>query len=325
MSVGLLSLLDDVAGMVKMAAASLDDIGLQASKAGSKAAGVVIDDAAVTPRYVTGFPAARELPMIGRIALGSLRNKLIFLLPAALLLSVFAPWVLTPLLMLGGAYLCYEGAEKVYEALVPHAAHEHEGKVTRRVLSPREREDAQVSGAIRTDLILSAEIMTISLAAIPAGDIWTRGLALALVGIGITALVYGGVALIVKADDLGLWLAKGRSGLLAALGRGIVKAMPGFLTLIATIGTVAMLWVGGGILLHGLEELRLLGLAHWLEGLGQGWGGVYPAFGGLIAWAVFALGSGLFGLIAGAALIPIAEYVLAPLAKAVSGLFRRRA
>jgi len=316
MSVGLLSLLDDVAGLAKLAAASLDDIGAHAAKAGGKAAGVVIDDAAVTPRYVTGFPAARELPMIGRIALGSLRNKLLILLPVALGLSVFAPWAITPLLMLGGAYLCYEGAEKVFEALVPHAAHAHEEQLEPVALSPRDLEDAKVAGAIKTDFILSAEIMTIALASIPDGSLLVRAITLALVGIVITVLVYGGVALIVKADDLGVHLAKSRAGLLAGIGRGLVKGMPIFLVALATLGTAAMVWVGGGILLHGLEELRLLSLAHWLEGLGQ------AAGGGLQGWAVFALGSGIFGLVAGLALIPVAQYAVAPALRAAKRLVR---
>lgn len=317
MSVGLLSLLDDVAGLAKLAAASLDDIATHAAKAGSKAAGVVIDDAAVTPRYVTGFPAARELPMIGRIALGSLRNKLLILLPVALGLSVFAPWAITPLLMLGGAYLCYEGAEKVFETVVPHAAHAHEQTLEPVALSPRDLEDTKVAGAIKTDFILSAEIMTIALAAIPDGSLLVRAITLALVGIAITVIVYGGVGLIVKADDLGVWLARSRAGALAAIGRGLVKGMPGFLQGLSILGTAAMVWVGGGILLHGMEELHLLALAHWLEGQGQ------AAGGGFIGWAIFALGSGIFGLAAGLVLIPIAQYAVAPVLRAAKRLAGR--
>jgi hypothetical protein len=207
-STGLLALLDDVAGLAKVAAASLDDVAAQAGRAGVKAAGIVIDDAAVTPRYVVGFTADRELPIIGRIALGSLKNKLLYLLPAALLLSLLAPWAITPLLMIGGAYLCYEGAEKVYEALWPHGAHAHEATVATAV-SARDFEEQKVRGAIRTDFILSAEIMAISLSTVADASPWLQAAILAVVGIGITGVVYGGVALIVKADDFGLALAAG--------------------------------------------------------------------------------------------------------------------
>ncbi|WP_457094989.1 DUF808 family protein, partial [Microvirga sp. P5_D2] len=194
MSIGLIALLDDIAGLAKVAAASLDDITAQAAKAGAKAAGVVIDDAAVTPRYVVGFSASRELPIVGKIAVGSLKNKLIFLLPAALLLSFAAPWAITPLLMIGGAYLCYEGSEKVFEALFPHGAHQHEAAVGEAVQSAQSFEDEKVRGAIKTDFILSAEIMAITLASVPEASSWVQAAILAVVGIGITVLVYGGVA-----------------------------------------------------------------------------------------------------------------------------------
>ena len=203
MATGLIALLDDVAAIAKVAAASLDDIAGHAAKAGAKSAGVVIDDAAVTPRYVVGFAAAREIPIVAKIARGSVKNKLVFLLPAALLLSLFAPWAITPLLMLGGLYLCYEGAEKVYEAVFPHEAHDHEEKIGVAPADPQALEDQKVSSAIKTDFILSAEIMAIALATIPDTGLMTQAIVLALVGIGITAAVYGAVALIVKADDSG--------------------------------------------------------------------------------------------------------------------------
>src|SRR5690554_1968985 len=206
MSVGLLALLDDVAAIAKVAAASLDDIAGQALKAGSKAAGAVIDDAAVTPRYVHGFSADRELPIVGKIALGSIKNKLIFLLPAALLLSAFLPAVINPLLMIGGAYLCYEGAEKLYAMLAPGKAHAHEQEVEPSAADAVGLEAEKVAGAIKTDFILSAEIMTIALSTIATGDVVTQALVLIIVAIGITAVVYGGVALIVKADDFGVYL-----------------------------------------------------------------------------------------------------------------------
>lgn len=191
MSIGLIALLDDVAALAKVAAASLDDVAGQAAKAGAKAAGVVIDDTAVTPGYVIGFAAKRELPIVGKIALGSLRNKIVILLPAALALSYFLPWLITPLLMIGGAYLCYEGAEKVVEAVLPHRAHAHEAKLESVALNPHSLEDEKVASAIKTDFILSAEIMAITLAAVPAGNIVTQALVLAVVGVGITAAVYG--------------------------------------------------------------------------------------------------------------------------------------
>ena len=208
MSIGLVALLDDVAAIAKVAAASLDDIAGQTAKAGAKAAGVVIDDAAVTPRYLVGFAADRELPIVGKIAAGSLRNKIIILLPGALALSFFAPWAITPLLMLGGAFLCYEGAEKFYEAIFPHQAHEHEAGLMNGTTDPASLEDAKVQSAIKTDFILSAEIMAITLAALPAGSFWMQATVLAVVGIEITVAVYGGVAVIVKADDLGVALAR---------------------------------------------------------------------------------------------------------------------
>ncbi len=218
MSIGLIALLDDIAALAKVAAASLDDIAGQAVKAGAKAAGVVIDDTAVTPRYVVGFAAARELPIVGQIALGSLRNKIFILLPAALALGYFLPQAVTPLLMIGGAYLCYEGTEKVYEALVPHSAHAHEADLGSVALDPQTIEDEKIASAIKTDFILSAEIMAIALAEIPEGSFLTKALILAVVGIGITAAVYGVVALIVKADDAGVALARNARRVRVRLG-----------------------------------------------------------------------------------------------------------
>jgi predicted DNA repair protein MutK len=208
MSVGLIALLDDLAAIAKVAAASLDDVASQeAAKAGVKAAGVVIDDAAVTPGYVVGFAAKRELPIVGRIAAGFLRNKLLILLPVALALSYFLPWTIVPLLMIGGTYLCYEDVEKVLEAVMPHRAHQHEAQLGTVALNAKTVEDEKVASAIKTDFILSAEIMAITLAAVPAGSFLTQALVLMLVGIGITVAVYGVVALIVKADDFGVALA----------------------------------------------------------------------------------------------------------------------
>ena len=221
---GLLALFDDVAAIAKLAATQMDDVAAQAGKAGTKAAGVVIDDAAVTPKYVTGLPAARELPIVWKIARASVFNKLVILLPAALLLQAFLPWMLTPLLMLGGAYLCFEGAEKVWHLIVPHT---EAGPQEARTLGAAHLEEKRVKGAIKTDFILSAEIMTIALSQLDISTIWVQAAALAAVAVGITALVYGAVALLVKADDLGLHLgAEGRLAATRALGRRIVASMP---------------------------------------------------------------------------------------------------
>jgi predicted DNA repair protein MutK len=309
MSTGLLALLDDVAGLAKLAAASVDDIAAGAGKAGAKAAGVVIDDAAVTPRYVTGLAAARELPIVRRIALGSLRNKLVILLPAALLLSAFAPGLITPLLVLGGAFLCYEGAEKVWEALMPHAAQADEAKASTAPSDPQALEDAKVAGAIRTDFILSAEIMAIALATLPQASLAMQAVVLAIVGFGITVAVYGAVALIVKADDAGLALARRRTGAVAAFGRGLVRGMPVFLAALGVVGTAAMLWVGGGIVIHGLEEWGLGAIGHWVHDAQHALGE------GAASWLAGAALSGAFGLALGAALIPLVEHVIAPAAR----------
>jgi predicted DNA repair protein MutK len=329
-SIGLIALLDDVAALAKMASASLDDVAGQAAKAGAKAAGVVIDDAAVTPRYVVGFAAERELPIVGRIALGSLRNKLLFLLPGALALSAFAPWAITPLLMLGGAYLCYEGTEKVYEALFPHKAHGHEEEVAAGTGQDRTVEDRRVASAIKTDFILSAEIMAITLAAIPEGSFWTRAAVLAVVALGITAAVYGAVALIVKADDAGMALAANtNTSPLGSLGRGIgravVKGMPMLLKLLAVVGTAAMIWVGGGILIHGLEEYGVSAPAHLIHEAAAWVGESLTVAKGFVEWLVTAAASGVVGLVVGSVLIPITSFILMPAWQAVSRLRQRAA
>jgi predicted DNA repair protein MutK len=326
-SIGLIALLDDVTALAKVAAASLDDVASQAAKAGAKAAGVVIDDAAVTPGYVVGFAAARELPIVAKIATGSLRNKILILLPAALALSIFAPWAITPLLMLGGAYLCYEGAEKVYEAVFPHKAHAHEAQLAPVAVSAQTLEDQKVASAIKTDFILSAEIMAITLAALPEGSLVMRAVVLALVALGITVVVYGGVALIVKADDVGLALAGNpKRSALAGLGRGIGRAlvagMPGFLKVLGVVGTAAMVWVGGGIIVHGLEEYGFASLGHGIHDLAERASHAVPAVAGLLSWLVTAAGSGIVGLVLGAALIPLAGFVLAPAWKGLSRVVR---
>lgn len=312
---GLIALLDDVAGIAKVAAASVDDVIGQAAKAGSKAAGAVIDDAAVTPKYVAGFDPARELPVIWRITKGSLRNKLLFLLPAGLLLSNFAPWAIAPLLMLGGAYLCFEGAEKVAHALgLSHGHTDYPGE-TDAELDPAHLEEKKAAGAIKTDFILSAEIMTIALAAIPPSNFWMEAATLAAVAIMITVAVYGAVAIIVKMDDLGLAMAdRGRLGLTRAAGRGLVKGMPGFLKALTVVGTAAMLWVGGSIIIHGMEELGWGALGHWVHDIAYAVGHAAPVpMIGFVEWFTKAAIDGVFGLVLGLALIPVGERIITPI------------
>jgi len=298
MASGLVALLDDIAGITKLAAASLDDVGAAAGKASVKAAGVVVDDTAVTPRYVVGLAPERELPIIAKIAVGSLRNKLLILLPAALLLSAFAPWAITPLLMAGGAFLCFEAAEKLIEAM--SGGHGEEAAST--AADPAALEREKVSGAIRTDLILSAEIMAIALNDVSASPILTQAVALILVAIAITAGVYGVVGFIVKMDDIGLHLARGGRGAIAALGRGLVRGMPAVMSALATIGTAAMLWVGGGILVHGAEVLGFEAPAHGIESAGHAARRAVPLVSGVAAWIVEAIGAAVVGLVVGGAI-----------------------
>jgi len=313
---GLLALLDDVAAIAKVAASSLDDIAAQATKAGTKAAALVIDDAAVTPQYTHGFKADRELPIVWRIAKGSIRNKLLILLPAGLFLSSFASWAITPLLMMGGMYLCFEGAEKVLHKYL-HSEAEH--IVEESHSDPAHLEEQKIAGAIKTDFILSAEIMTVSLAAIPESNIWMEGTVLAAVGIGITALVYGGVALIVKAGDLGWFMAsRGRFGATRATGRGIVRFMPTFMHLLTVVGTAAMLWVGGSIIIHGMEELGFGWLGHSIHNWSVALGHLTPWAAGAVEWTATALMDGIFGIALGAAIIPLESKVIAPLWAKVS-------
>jgi uncharacterized protein len=329
-SVGLIALLDDIAAIAKVAAASLDNVPTQAAKAGMKAAGVVIDDAAVTPRYVVGFAAQRELPIVGKIAAGSLRNKIMILLPGALALSYFLPEAITPLLMLGGAFLSYEGTEKVYELLVPHQAHFHEAQLGTVALNARTVEDEKVASAIKTDFILSAEIMAITLASVPEGSLVSQALVLALVGVGITVAVYGVVALIVKADDAGVALAKNEQasvlgGLSRALGRAIVRGMPVLLTFLSGVGTAAMIWVGGGIIVHGLEEYGLPSIDRAIDTAAEAAAHAMPSIAGAAEWIVAAVGSGVVGLLIGAMLIPIIEYGVAPAWKLLKRVMARMA
>ena len=295
MASGLFALLDDIATIAKAAAGSLDDVAAQALTAGKKTAGIVIDDAAVTPRYVVGSAAARELPIIAKIAWGSLKNKTLYLLPGALALSAFAPWGITPLLMVGGAFLCFEGYEKVHHLLHPPPA-PAPGTAT---LAPVD-EGKTVANAIRTDFILSAEIMALTLASVTTPKLLDKALVMGLVGVLVTAGVYGAVALIVKADDVGVHLAnEGRTSAVRWLGGGIVRAMPVLLKTLSFIGMLAMLWVGGGILLHGLEEYGLGALPHAIHEFAKHAGAALGPVSGVVTWLIDASAAGVIGLAIG--------------------------
>ena len=308
MAGGLFALLDDVAALARMAAASIDDVAAATGKATAKAAGVVIDDAAVTPQYVRGLAAERELPIIKRIAIGSLRNKLLIILPIALLLSQFLPGLLTPLLMVGGCYLSYEAVHKIWGAIFGHGDH-HESPDEH----PRD-EEAVVSGAVRTDLILSAEIMVIALNTIAGEGFWSRLIILAVVAVVITVVVYGVVGLIVKMDDIGLRIAESSSGFTHKVGRGLVRGMPHVMSVLSVVGTAAMLWVGGHILLVGIDELGfhpLYDAVHHGEEAVKDIAGV----GGVLAWIVNTLASAALGLVVGAVIVAAQLGITSVLAK----------
>src|SRR5262245_6958297 len=309
MASGLAALLDDVAVIAKLAAASLDDVTAAAGKAGSKAIGVVVDDTAVTPGYAMGFTPERELPIVWKIALGSLRNKFLFLLPGALLLSAFAPWAVTPILMLGGAYLCFEATEKIIEAIARTSGKvDTTPDVEELALSSAQMEARKVSGAIRTDLILSAEIMAIALATVADRPFAIQAGALVVVGLALTIAVYGVVALIVKMDDIGLHLARRSPALVNATGRGLVRSMPHLLKGLTFIGTAAMLWVGGGIIVHGLEHFGLDTVPHLVEHL-SGIAARVPGLGAITGWVAFALGSAAVGFVIGGIIVAIVHLV----------------
>jgi uncharacterized protein len=303
MSAGLFGLLDDVAALARLAAASVDDIGAAAGRATAKAAGVVIDDTAVTPQYVHGITAERELPMIKRIAIGSLRNKLLFILPAALLLSQFVPWLLTPILMVGATYLCFEGAEKVVGWFSAHDSH---AAPTTAVGEDAEKQ--MTSSAIRTDFILSAEIMVIALNEVADQAFVPRLIILVVVALVITAAVYGVVAVIVKMDDVGLSLTQRSSRFAKKIGRSLVSGMPMLLAALSTIGTVAMLWVGGHILLVGTDTLGWhapYGLVHHAEEWVKSATEAFAAVSGVLAWLVNTAASAVIGLVVGAIVVGV--------------------
>lgn len=301
MSGGLVALLDDIATLAKVTASSIDDVAASAVKASAKAVGVVIDDTAVTPQYVSGLSPERELPIIGKIARGSLINKLFLILPIALLLTWLAPQVLPFLLIVGGAYLCFEGGEKVLEKLgwLPghHEEHEEGGAA-----SPEELEKSIVSSATRTDLILSAEIMLVSMAGLSNETGTMRVAALIGVAFFMTFFVYGLVALLVKADDFGARLARGaldptdnRPGPVDNIGRTIVRVMPHIFSVIGVVGTVAMLWVGGHLVIANLAEVGAPVFHHVLEAAEH----AVASAGGFVTWLVETLLSGIFGVILG--------------------------
>jgi predicted DNA repair protein MutK len=294
MSAGLAALLDDVAALARAAAASVDDVAAGTSRASVKAAGVIVDDTAVTPRYVQGLRPERELPMIRRIAVGSLRNKLLIILPAALLLSELLPWLLTPILMIGGTYLCFEGAEKLWELISPHGAHAEEAVA--------EDEEELVRGAIRTDFILSAEIMVISLDEVADEPLLSRAVILVFVALAITGLVYGVVGLIVKMDDVGLRLAQTSEGAAAKFGHGLVRAMPVVLSVLSKVGIAAMIWVGGHILLVGLDDLGISAPYDAIHDLQHD---VEHAAGGVGGWLTNTAASALLGVVVGAIVVAV--------------------
>jgi uncharacterized protein len=299
---GLIALLDDVSVIAKLASASIDDIAGATAKAGTKAVGVVIDDTAVTPRYVHGLTPDRELPIIWKITLGSLRNKLLILLPVAMLLASFAPWAVTPLLMVGGAYLAFEATEKILEVIL---GEHHVQEVLEAADDPLELEKRQVSGAIRTDFILSAEIMAIALNELSDLSIGLQAGALALVAIAVTAGVYGVVAVIVKLDDIGLHMAERRAATTRAIGRGLVHIVPKLLTSLSGIGTAAMLWVGGGILLHGLEDLGVERLPHLVHQVAVKLASYFGPLEPIMEWLSGAIAASILGILVGGVIVVI--------------------
>ncbi len=299
MAGGLAGLLDDIAALAKLAAASIDDVGAAAGRASAKAAGVVVDDTAVTPAYVRGLAAERELPIIKKIATGSLRNKLLLILPVALILSAVAPTLVEIILMLGGTFLCFEGAEKIYHRLKHDDSHD----LPVAMLGP-DAEKATIAGAIRTDLILSAEIMVIALKEVIDEGFFQRTVILVVVALVITLIVYGVVALIVKMDDVGLALASRKSGSSQRIGRLLVNGMPKLLAALTIIGTAAMLWVGGHILLVGSDELGWHGPYDFVHDLEKQVDDV-SGIGGVLAWLINTGISAIIGLVVGAVVVAI--------------------
>jgi predicted DNA repair protein MutK len=289
MASGLFALLDDISALVKASAASLDDIPAQVAKTTGKVSGIVIDDTAVTPKYVVGLDPSRELSIIYQIAKKSLINKVLILSPAALILGYFAPWAITPILMLGGAYLCFEGYEKVHSMFFKHAEVKPE-EAELETITPEELEQARVKGAVRTDIILSAEIMAIAYSQVTTQTVVNQIIVMLAVAVFITVAVYGFVGFIVKADDIGVHLAQDKyHPITQKFGRGVVKFMPHFLNLLSYVGTAAMLWVGAEIIAHGIPFT-----AHLLHDLEDALVGI-P----VLAWLTKALACAIGGLLVG--------------------------
>lgn len=304
---GLVALLDDISVIAKVSAASIDDIGVAAGRAGTKTAGVVIDDAAVTPSYVTGLSPAREIPIIWKITKGSLKNKLVFLLPAALFLSEFLPSAIIWLLMIGGAFLCYEGAEKVMEKL---GAAKHGETLEDDIGDPVEFENKRVAGAIRTDFILSAEIMAIALNEVAAETLFLRAAVLAVVAIAVTAAVYGAVGLIVKIDDFGLYLTRQASAAKQSIGRFLLRFVPKLLVTLSIVGTAAMLWVGGGIIVHGTHEVGFHAIYDVIHGAEHAVAGATGGAGAVFGWLTYAALCAVLGLVLGGVIAFVLHKVL---------------
>lgn len=287
---GFFALLDDISALVKASAASLDDVPTQVAKTTGKVSGIVIDDTAVTPKYVVGLDPSRELSIIYRIAKKSLINKLLILSPAALLLGYFAPWAITPILMLGGAYLCFEGYEKVHSMFIKHHDDVPAESEVVKVITPEELEQERVTSAVRTDIILSAEIIAIAYSQVTDQSILSQVAVMLAVAVFITVAVYGFVGLIVKADDIGVHLAQDKYHPAAQkFGRGIVKFMPHFLNILGYVGTAAMLWVGAEIVAHGIPFT-----SHLLHDLEHALATI-PA----VAWLVKALSCAIAGIMLG--------------------------
>ena len=299
MAGGLAALLDDIAAIARAAAASLDDVAAATGKATAKAAGVVVDDAAVTPRYVQGITPQRELPVVWKIARGSIINKLVIILPLIMLMSEFTPWLLTPLLMVGGLFLCFEGAEKIWEVIRGHS----EAEKPPASFQGAAEEKQIVRGAVRTDLILSAEIMVISLSAVDGMGFWMRLISLIVVALVITVGVYGVVALIVKMDDVGLALA--RKPATEKLGTGIVKAMPVVMKVLSVVGVVAMLWVGGHILLVGMHDLGFHPIYEWVHHAETAVAAATGGAGAMLGWLTNTFFSAVLGLVLGSVVVAV--------------------
>lgn len=301
MAIGLAALLDDIAAVAKSAAASVDDVASMTGKVSARAVSLAIDDAAVTPQYLKDASPNRELPMIWRIAKGSLLNKAI-ILPIIILLSTLFPFILTPMLMLGGLYLSYEGAEKILE----HISNKHPKQETPAVDEGSQSEDEIVKSAITTDFILSLEIMVISLSTVADQTLVLKVITLILVALLITALVYGSAALLIRIDDIGLKLLRDTSSpFKQKLGTGMVNSMPTVLNIVSVIGTFAMLWVGGHILISGFTEFGFSIFEHVIQVLVVKTSGIshIPLLGPIISWLLETLCSAVFSCITGIFLV----------------------